>query len=113
MRAKFGMLEQTHCLCLHTKFRLDSFILLLSGGEEPQILLFFGLRHFVVSPYGGSLRKLNTGAQLNLPLSNGIKIVSVLQCFHGTIMRTNSDIQMHDRQTKNSVFLDAPVAGEI
>ena len=33
-------------------------------GEKPQKLPFFGLRHFVVSPIGSSLRKLNTGAQL-------------------------------------------------
>ena len=35
-----------------------------SGGEKPQFLPFFGLRHLVVSPVGGSMRKLNTGAQL-------------------------------------------------
>ena len=33
-------------------------------GKNPQILLFFRLWHFVVSPVGGNLRKLNTGAQL-------------------------------------------------
>jgi len=31
---------------------------------NPQFLPFFGLRHLVVSPFGSSLRKLNTGAQL-------------------------------------------------
>jgi len=35
----------------------------------------------------------------NLPLSNGIKIVSVLQCLHGEIWRTNSDVQKRDGQT--------------
>ena len=53
----------------------------------------------------------------NLPLSNGIKIVSVLQRLHGEIGRTISDVQKRDGQTnkptKNSTFLAAPAAGEI
>ena len=57
----------------------------------------------------------------NHPLSNVIKIVSVLQCLHGEIGRTISDIQkcdkqtdkQTDRQTKNSTFLADPAAGEI
>ena len=35
----------------------------------------------------------------NLPLSNGIKIVSVLQRVHGEIGRTISDVQKRDGQT--------------
>jgi len=35
----------------------------------------------------------------NLPLSNGIKIVSVLRRLHGKIGRTNSDVQKRDGQT--------------
>ena len=52
----------------------------------------------------------------NLPLSNGIQIVSVLQRLRGEIEHTNSDVQKRDRQTdrqKNSTFLAAPAAGEI
>ena len=53
----------------------------------------------------------------NLPLSNGVKIVSVLQRLHGEIGRTISDVQKRDqqtnRQTKNSTFLATPTAGEI
>ena len=56
----------------------------------------------------------------NLPLSNGIKIVSVLQRLHGEIWRTNSDAQKREGQTdkqtdrqKNSTFLATPAAGEI
>jgi len=64
MRAKFGVLEQTNDLCLHAKFCLDRFILTPSGGEKLQILPFYWLWHFVVSPISGVLRKLNTGAQL-------------------------------------------------
>ena len=74
-----------------------------------QFLRFFGLRHLVLSPNGNSLTKLNTGAQLQtLPLSNGIKIVSVLQRLHSEIWRTVSDVQKRDeqtgRQTKYSTF---------
>jgi len=35
----------------------------------------------------------------NLPLSNGIKIVSVIQRLHGEIGRTISDVQTRDEQT--------------
>jgi len=52
----------------------------------------------------------------NLPLFNGIKIVSVLQRVHGEIWRTNSDVQKRDeqtdRQTKNSNVFAAQAAGE-
>jgi len=43
---------------------LDRFILSPFGGEKPQFLSFFRLRHLVMSTVGGNLRKLNTGAQL-------------------------------------------------
>jgi len=61
---KFGVLEQTQGLRLHAKFCLNGFILSPSGNKNPQILPFFGLRHFVVSPTGGDPKKLNKGAQL-------------------------------------------------
>ena len=44
----------------------------------------------------------------NLPLSNGIEIISVFQHLHGEIERTNSDVQKRDGLTKttkkNNVF---------
>jgi len=57
----------------------------------------------------------------NLPLYNGIKIVSVLQGFHGEMGRTNSDVhkpyeqtdKQTDKKTENSTFIAAPAAGEI
>jgi len=52
----------------------------------------------------------------NLSLSNGIKIVSVVQRLHGEIWRTISDVQKRDEQTdrqKNSTFLATPAVGEI
>jgi len=52
----------------------------------------------------------------NLPLSNGIKIVSILQRLNGEIGGTISDVQTRDEQTnkqKNLAFLAASAAGEI
>jgi len=55
----------------------------------------------------------------NLPLSTGIKIVSVFQRLNSEIWRTISDVQKRDEQTdkqtnkKNSTFLATPAAGEI
>jgi len=67
--------------------------------RKPQIFAFFGLWHLVVSPTGSSLRKLNTGAQLQtFPYPNGIKIVSVLR-LHSEIGHTNSEVQKRDGQT--------------
>ena len=59
---KFSTLEQSHSICLCARFRLDRFILSLYGGKKI-FAVFFGLRHFVVSPVGSYLRKLHTGAQ--------------------------------------------------
>ena len=64
MRVKFCVLSQTRGLRLPAKFHLDQFILSPSGGKKKQFLPYFGLRHLVVLPIGSSLRKLNTGAQL-------------------------------------------------
>ena len=70
-------------------------------------------------------KKVEHGCNTNLPLSNGIKIISVLQRLHGEIGRTNSDVQKRDRQTKRDGqksmtdrqktqhFFATPVAGEI
>ena len=69
---------------------------------------FFGLRHLVLS------KKVEHGCTTrNLPLFNGIIIISVLQRLHGIIGRTNSDVQGRDRQTKNLTFFAASAAGEI
>jgi len=38
MRAKFGVLEQTQGLHLHTKFHLNVFIVSASGGQKATIL---------------------------------------------------------------------------
>ena len=54
----------------------------------------------------------------NLPLSNGIKIVSVLQRLHSEIWRTISDVQKRDEQTDRQTdkmlnVLATLAAGEI
>ena len=55
----------------------------------------------------------------DLPLSNGIKIVPVLQHLHGEVGRTVSDVQKRDEQAhkqtdrQKTTFLAAPAVGEI
>jgi len=68
MRSKVIALE-TRGVRIRAKFRLDRFILSPSGGETPPFFAAFGLQHLVVSPVGGNLRKLNTGAQQNYKAS--------------------------------------------
>jgi len=55
----------------------------------------------------------------NLPLSSSMKVVSVLQCLHGKIGCTNSNVQQRDEQTdgqtdkqKNGTFLATLATGE-
>jgi len=50
---------------------------------------------------------------INLPLSNGIKIVTVLQRLHGEIGRTNSYVQKRDGQTKKETQRLWPTRREI
>jgi len=79
-RAKFCAPQQTKVgYTLKCQISSRSVYSVPSGGEKPQFLPFFGLRHFVVSPVGGNLRKFNTGAQLQtFPYPMGIKIFSVI-----------------------------------
>jgi len=63
MRAKFGVLKETHDVCLPGKFRLTQFILSPSAAKTPNFAAF-GFLHFVLSPDGDNLRKLNTDAQV-------------------------------------------------
>jgi len=50
------------CVCLRNLISIGLFS--SCGGEKPQFLPFFELRHLVLSPISSSLRRLNTGAQL-------------------------------------------------
>jgi len=67
--------------------------------KNPNFCRFVGLQHLVMSSIGINLRKLSKGAQLQTFLSNGIKIVSVLQRLRGEIGHKISDIQKRDGQT--------------
>ena len=121
-RAKFRVLEQTHNICLLAKFRLNT---VYSVGhwlwKTPIFASFWTLAFSGVANWQQSDKVEHGCTSTNLPLPNGIKIVSVLQRLHGEIECTNSDIQKRDeqtnkqtaRQTKNSTFLATPAAGEI
>jgi len=85
---------------LRAKIRLDRFILSPSDGETPQILPFFWTSTFSGVDSWRQSEKVEHGCTTaNLSLSNGIKMVSVLQRLHRKVGRTMSDVQKHDRQT--------------
>jgi len=61
MKAKFGMLTWVHgwsALTNQILFWSGNFVA-LAGGENTQILQFFGVHRFVMSPIGGVRTKLN------------------------------------------------------
>jgi len=98
MRAKFGVLEQTHGIRVPAKFRLDRFILSPSGIENPNFA-FFRLRHLVVLAVAGNLRNLNTGAQRQTfpyPSASRSFLTQTPSWRNG---RTSSDVQKRDEQT--------------
>ena len=90
-------------LRLRAKFRIDRFIVSLCGGETPQLFPIFAIfwtsAYSVVAIWQQSDKVEHGCTTTNLPLPNGIKIVSVLQRLHGEIGRTNSDAQKRDEQT--------------
>ena len=97
MRAKSGVLQLTHSTRLRVKTCLDRFILSLSGGEKPPIFAVFRTSAFSDVDSWRQSEKVEHGCTTtNLPLSNGIEIISVLQRLHGEIGRTNSDVQKRD-----------------
>jgi len=111
MRAKFGRLEQAHGLCLHVNFCLNWFILLPSGGKKICRFLDFSILWWQQSEKV-EYRCTTT----NLPMSSGIKIISVLQSLHGKIGHTDSDVQRRNGQKMDNKTLNVfgrPVAGEI
>jgi len=68
--------------------------------EKPPIFAVFWTSAFSgVTSWQQSEKDEHGCTTTNLPLSNGIKIVSVLQCLHGEIGRTISDVQKRDGQT--------------
>ena len=88
--------------------------------KNPIFAIFWTSAFSVVANWPQSQKVEHGCTTTNLPLSNGIKIVSVLQRLHGEIGHINSDVQKRDGQTnrqtnrqKNSTFLATPAAGEI
>ena len=85
--------------------------------RKPPIFAVFLTSAFSVVANWQQSGKVELGwTTTNLSLSNGIKIVSVVQRLHGEIWRTISDVQKRDEQTdrqKNSTFLATPAVGEI
>ena len=73
------------------------------AAKKKQFLPYFAI--FLTSAFSGvanwqQSNKVEHGCTTtNLPLSKGIKIVSVLQRLHGEIGRTTSDVQKRDEQT--------------
>jgi len=89
------------------------------AAKTPQFLPFFGLRHLVVSPIGNNLRKLNTAAQLQtFPYPTASKSFLYSNAFVAksgaqTLTFKSVTVRQTNKQTTNSTFLAAPVAGEI
>jgi len=86
----------------------------------PYVAIFWNSAFSGVATWQHSEKVEHGCTTTNLPLSNVIKIVSVLQRLHGEIGRTISDVQKRDEQTdrqtdrqKNSTFLATPAAVEI
>jgi len=96
MRAEFGALEQTQDLRLTAKFHLDRFILSPSFDEKPNFAVFWNSAFCGVASWRQPEEVEHRCTATNLPLSNGIEIVSILQRLHGEIGRTNSDFHKRD-----------------
>ena len=75
---------------------LDRFILSPSGGKTLNFVIFWTSAFSDVDRWRQSENVEHGYTTTNLPLSNGIKIISVLQRLHGEIGRTNSDVQKRD-----------------
>jgi len=67
--------------------------------KTPIFAVFWTLAFSGVANWQQSEKAEHGCTTTNLPLSNGIKIVSVLQRLHGVSGRTISDVRKHDEQT--------------
>ena len=68
--------------------------------RKPPVFAVFWTSAFCVVANWQQSDKVEHGCTTtNLTVSNGIKIVSVLQRLHGEIGRTTSDVQKRDEQT--------------
>ena len=119
MRAKFGVLQQTTVYAYVGNFVSIGLFSRLLLAKNPIFVVFWTSAFSVVANWQQSEKVEHRCTTTNLPLDNGIKIVSVLQRLNGKIRRTISDVEKRDeqtdkhRQTKNSTFLATQAAGEI
>ena len=68
--------------------------------QKTPIFTVFWTASFSRVTNGQQSEKVRHGCTtINLSLSNGVKIISVVQRLHGKIGRTNSDVQKRDGQT--------------
>ena len=99
MRAKFDVQEQTRGVRIRAEFRLDQFTLSPSGGEK-FFCRFWTSAFCDVANWLQSEKVEHESTTTNLLLSNGIKIVSVLQRLHREIGRTTLTFKsVTNRQT--------------
>ena len=104
MRAKFGVLyiaDPWSTFTCEISSRLVYFVVLWRL-KTPIFAVFavFWTSAFSDVANWHQFQKVEHGrTTTNLPLFNGIKIVSVLQRLHDEIGRTNSDVQKRDGQT--------------
>ena len=80
-------------------FILIGFFCRLCCRKNPILAVFWTSAFSVVINWHQSDKVEHGCTTTNLPLSNGIKIVSVLQRLHSEIWRTISDVQKCDEQT--------------
>ena len=100
-----------------------SVVLRAEAAKTPIFVVFWTSAFSGVANWQQSEKVEHGCITTNLRLSNGIKILSVLQRLHGEIGRTSCTCNFQtrgeqtnkqaNRQTKNSTFLAAPAAGEI
>ena len=117
MMAKFSVLKQPMVYAYLPNFVSIGLFSRPLAAKNPNFAVFWTSAFSGVANWQQSEKVEHRCTTTNLPLSNGIKIVSVLQRLHSEIRRTISDVQKSDeqidRQTKNSTFLATPAAGEI
>ena len=100
MRAKFMYaVADPRCTFTCEISSRSVYSVVLCRGKTPIFAVFWTSAFSDVASWHQS-QKVQHGCTItNLPLSNGIKFVYILQCLHGEIGRTTSDVQKRDGQT--------------
>jgi len=110
------MLEETTVYAYVLNFVLIGLFCRPLAAKNPKFCRFFGLRHLVVLPIGGNLRKVNMIAHLQIfpypMVSKSFPYSSAFMATSGAQTLTFNSVTDTDRQIKLNVF-GAPEAGEI